>query len=114
MIRQLLLRIARMFTVRCPRCKEPLVVKRIVLGKYHPSHRVLKCNSCGLYHLDYKAGLRVLTSDDPLAETHWIVYGTEYKPHPYCHECGYNLTENVTGICSECGTPIIDERQQLA
>ena len=25
---------------------------------------------------------------------------------PRCTSCGYNLTGNVTGICSECGEPI--------
>ena len=24
-----------------------------------------------------------------------------------CKECGYNLTGNVSGICPECGTPIL-------
>ena len=28
-----------------------------------------------------------------------------------CKQCGYNLTGNVSGICSECGRPI--ERTQL-
>jgi hypothetical protein len=26
--------------------------------------------------------------------------------HPQCSNCGYNLTGNVSGICSECGTAI--------
>ena len=25
---------------------------------------------------------------------------------PTCHKCGYNLTDNVSGICPECGTPV--------
>ncbi len=25
---------------------------------------------------------------------------------PYCPSCRYNLTGNVSGICSECGTPV--------
>ena len=25
---------------------------------------------------------------------------------PTCGKCGYNLTGNVSGICSECGSPI--------
>ena len=29
------------------------------------------------------------------------------KPPPgHCTICGYNLTGNVSGICSECGTPV--------
>ncbi len=29
------------------------------------------------------------------------------KPPPgHCEMCGYDLTGNVSGICSECGTPI--------
>ncbi len=27
-------------------------------------------------------------------------------PEGHCRKCGYNLTGNVSGICSECGTPI--------
>ncbi len=26
-------------------------------------------------------------------------------PPGHCQKCGYNLTGNVSGICSECGTP---------
>ena len=29
-------------------------------------------------------------------------------PHGNCQNCGYNLTGNISGICSECGTPIGD------
>ena len=25
----------------------------------------------------------------------------------YCQNCGYNLTGNVSGVCPECGTPIL-------
>ena len=24
---------------------------------------------------------------------------------PYCHECGYDLTDAAGNLCSECGTP---------
>jgi len=27
------------------------------------------------------------------------------RKHGLCPHCGYNLTGNVTGICSECGKP---------
>lgn len=27
--------------------------------------------------------------------------------YPTCAQCGYNLTGNVSGICPECGTPIV-------
>lgn len=42
----------------------------------------------------------------------WIVaagIAWQRKPaHPagHCHQCGYDLTGNVSGICPECGTPI--------
>ena len=26
---------------------------------------------------------------------------------PRCEECGYNLTGNVSGLCPECGTPVL-------
>jgi hypothetical protein len=36
-------------------------------------------------------------------------------PDYECRRCGYNLTGNASGICSECGTPIPEEqRTQLA
>jgi len=28
------------------------------------------------------------------------------SPHAYCAACGYNLTGNTTGVCSECGLVI--------
>lgn len=28
---------------------------------------------------------------------------------PHCRQCGYNLTGNTSGICSECGTPIPED-----
>jgi len=31
--------------------------------------------------------------------------GDAYPPG-HCQTCGYNLTGNVSGVCSECGTPI--------
>jgi hypothetical protein len=32
------------------------------------------------------------------------------RPH-HCLECGYDLTGNVSGVCSECGTPFRDSAQ---
>jgi hypothetical protein len=29
------------------------------------------------------------------------------KPPGHCPYCGYNLTGNQSGVCSECGTPIV-------
>ncbi|MFQ5500972.1 MAG: hypothetical protein ACE5EQ_01580 [Phycisphaerae bacterium] len=29
-----------------------------------------------------------------------------YNDFVHCPTCGYNLTGNVSGICSECGTPV--------
>ena len=34
----------------------------------------------------------------------WIVNLAIPSNRPYCHECGYELTGNVTGVCPECGT----------
>ena len=31
------------------------------------------------------------------------------SPFPTCRKCGYNLTGNVSGKCSECGTKISGE-----
>ena len=27
-------------------------------------------------------------------------------PRGHCQTCGYDLTGNVTGVCSECGSPV--------
>jgi hypothetical protein len=35
----------------------------------------------------------------------WIVNLAIPSNRPYCHECGYELTGNITGLCPECGTP---------
>jgi hypothetical protein len=34
----------------------------------------------------------------------WIVNLAIPSNRPYCHECGYELTGNVSGVCPECGT----------
>lgn len=34
----------------------------------------------------------------------WIVDRAIPGNRNYCHECGYDLTGNLQGICSECGT----------
>ncbi len=55
------------------------------------------------------AGLLVL----PLAAS-FVVARTVYgklgkcsdRSCPYCHNCGYNLTGNESGVCSECGRAI--------
>jgi hypothetical protein len=35
----------------------------------------------------------------------WIANKAIPGNRPYCHECGYDLTQNSSGICPECGTP---------
>ncbi|HUU98988.1 MAG TPA: hypothetical protein VM487_24920 [Phycisphaerae bacterium] len=34
----------------------------------------------------------------------WLVNLAIPSNRPYCHECGYELTGNVSGVCPECGT----------
>lgn len=31
-------------------------------------------------------------------------------PPGHCQRCGYDLTGNVTGVCSECGMPLPENR----
>ena len=35
----------------------------------------------------------------------WIVDKAIPSNRPYCHECGYDLTNAAGNVCSECGTP---------
>ncbi len=34
------------------------------------------------------------------------------KDIPLCPRCGYNLTGNVSGICPECGRPLVKEDEK--
>lgn len=36
----------------------------------------------------------------------WVRLTARRHPPGHCKKCGYNLKGNVSGICSECGTPI--------
>jgi len=40
----------------------------------------------------------------------WRVF-PEDPQGPYCRKCGYNLFGNVSGVCPECGTPIVHSEQ---
>jgi hypothetical protein len=35
----------------------------------------------------------------------WIADKAIPSNRPYCHECGYELTNNTSERCPECGTP---------
>ncbi|MCZ6816820.1 MAG: hypothetical protein O7F76_09045, partial [Planctomycetota bacterium] len=45
---------------------------------------------------------------------HRIALRLQYSNVPYCHMCQYNLTGNVSGICPECGTPILGPDEATA
>jgi hypothetical protein len=36
----------------------------------------------------------------------WVTRELRKQAGGFCMKCGYNLTGNESGICSECGTPI--------
>lgn len=36
----------------------------------------------------------------------WVVNKIIPSNRPYCHECGYELTNNLSAQCPECGTPV--------
>jgi hypothetical protein len=40
----------------------------------------------------------------------WMIHWQHRKRimQGHCQACGYNLTGNTSGVCPECGTPIID------
>jgi hypothetical protein len=41
--------------------------------------------------------------------TNVIIVGRPSRPpYPACDSCGYNLTGNVSGVCPECGTPVMN------
>lgn len=40
-------------------------------------------------------------------------WGKRHKREGHCHECGYNLTGNVSGICPECGSPVQEEIKSI-
>jgi len=52
----------------------------------------------------------------------WIVYHllasyvalARLASRGLCSVCGYNLTGNMSGICSECGTPIPSRTEAVA
>lgn len=35
----------------------------------------------------------------------WIIDRAIPSNRPYCHECGYDLTNAAGHVCTECGTP---------
>ena len=43
---------------------------------------------------------RSLADDSPLSNSRLLL--------GECHRCGYNLNRNTSGVCPECGTPVID------
>ena len=50
----------------------------------------------------------------PLALATWLAAGLAWRSarrrRPWeCRKCGYNLTGNTSGVCSECGTPISEQ-----
>lgn len=36
-----------------------------------------------------------------------------FDPTPRCAGCGYNLTGNISGVCPECGKPIVNSKAEL-
>ena len=38
--------------------------------------------------------------------TAWLWWRDRRHPPGHCRKCGYDLTGNVTGVCSECGTKV--------
>ena len=42
--------------------------------------------------------------------TAWLWWRDRRHPPGHCQRCGYDLTGNVTGVCSECEEPISTEK----
>ena len=49
-----------------------------------------------------------------LGGTTLLIFRRDARPIPpgHCQKCGYNLTGNVSGVCSECGTRIEQEEAE--
>lgn len=62
-----------------------------------------------LDHLLLMCALMVISAVSFLAAlgTHfeWPGFRLPREPHE-CHRCRYDLTDNVSGVCPECGTPV--------
>ena len=43
----------------------------------------------------------------------WVIDKLYPRPQVfgYCKKCDYDLTGNVSGVCPECGTPIVDRNK---
>ena len=61
-----------------------------------------------------KATLKPLSSRraPALPSTRYLFFGGKWVAdkaipgnRPYCHECGYDLTNAAGNVCTECGTP---------
>jgi hypothetical protein len=37
----------------------------------------------------------------------WVIPPKRKLVAGFCHRCGYNLAGNISGICPECGTPVV-------
>jgi hypothetical protein len=44
---------------------------------------------------------------------HWVVYRQDEQDLNYCSHCGYDLRGNQSGVCPECGTPLLPGQQPL-
>ena len=42
--------------------------------------------------------------------TAWLWWRDSRHPPGHCQRCGYDLTGNVTGVCSECAEPTTTEK----
>jgi hypothetical protein len=47
------------------------------------------------------AGRQSLADDSHLSRSRMLI--------GECRQCGYNLNKNTSGVCPECGTPLIDD-----
>jgi hypothetical protein len=73
------------------------------LRLYVSEHRMAKCTSVECH---FSILLLVLLSYPAMALVRGPLRRFRRRRRGLCGKCGYNLTGNVTGVCSECGASI--------
>ena len=91
--------------------KDDDAVERISNAIWHlPNDMYPRFNNFDTIHAVVKDAVKGVPSIEPRAKGHWIelpgVIGVAY-----CSECNYQLTENNTNFCPNCGADMRGEEE---